>query len=261
MLFACFGVLFTAPPILRPGSAGGAREAGAAGAALPVLPRARRAAPRVPAAAKMSRAAQKSLNAKAGPTWGRGNQPRPAATAAATECSSQAPRAVVSVAVAATRVLTRRALTSPVGEILSSPKDPSAMQAPGRSAATRYQAKAAGELRWLFFVRGSLAAKKRPREHANGGLRRSSRLAKHQSSQPALSTEPLWSSKSWANLCKRIQSPCCHSTRCRRARCGEIMRDSVLLQPSGSSWSAATGRTRRPRRWPASRCRRTSAAG
>ena len=179
-------MLFTAPPILRR-RLRGARFAVRCGCrGLAMLPRAvlggaARSLPR-----RVSRAAQKSLNAKAGPTEmrGRGNQPRPAATVSGDRM--QLPGA------ARCRFPSRwqphafcRGAPHKSGsrEILSSLKDPSAMHGCGGSAEDEIPGESGRRLRAFFCERLPSSAKSRPpRARKRCFEARSSRLAKHQSS-------------------------------------------------------------------------------
>ncbi len=135
---------------------------------------------------RVSRAAQKSLNAKAGPTEmrGRGNQPRPAATVSGDRM--QLPGA------ARCRFPSRwqphafcRGAPHKSGsrEILSSLKDPSAMHDCGGSAEDEIPGESGRRLRAFFCERLPSSAKSRPpRARKRCFEARSSRLAKHQSS-------------------------------------------------------------------------------
>ena len=186
MLFACFGgAVHRSANITSPASGG----PGSCALRVPrfaVLPRASlggaaRSLPR-----RVSRAAQKSLNAKAGPTEmrGRGNQPRPAATVSGDRM--QLPGA------ARCRFPSRwqphafcRGAPHKSGsrEILSSLKDPSAMHGCGGSAEDEIPGESGRRLRAFFCERLPSSAKSRPpRARKRCFEARSSRLAKHQSS-------------------------------------------------------------------------------
>ena len=175
-------------------------------------------------------AAQKSPNAQGWPTEkrGRGNQPRPAATVSGDRM--QLPRA------GRCRFPPRwqphafcRGAPHKSGsrEILSSPKDPSAMHAPGGSAEDEMAGESGRRLRWAQLCeRLWQKAVARTRSCALRRVRAVSRSISPV--PPALSTR---TAGSWANLCHTVGVlPQCAVA----ARCGEIMRDSVRLQPSGS---------------------------
>ena len=169
MLFACFGgVVHRSANITSPASGGPVRcarrvprlscaPAGFCGRRRAYLPR------------RVSRAAQKSLNAKAGPTEmrGRGNQPRPAATVSGDRM--QLPGAARCQFPPRRQLLcseARGAHKSGSREILSSLKDPSAMRAVGGSAGDeiRSERDRRTPLGWApHFVRGSGKTRRRER--------------------------------------------------------------------------------------------------
>ena len=207
MFVFTFGFVFTAPPILCR-RLRGARELVAAGAALRCAPagffgRRRAYLPR-----RVSRAAQKSLNAKAGPTEmrGRGNQPRPAATVSGDRM--QLPGA------ARCRFPSRwqphafcRGAPHKSGsrEILSSLKDPSAMRAVGGSPEDEMKDEQ-GRRTPRPWLRGCSDGA-RPREHANVVLWRSTHLYKVLVPAPSpLCVRRSSSGASWENCNTSVHS-------------------------------------------------------